>query len=125
MQITIVGRHTTPVDEEIKEYINKKIAHLPNLSIGIEKCEIILDSEKKNRLVEIILSIRKGATLIAHERKEDIHAAIDIAISKLERQLNKYKSRRSRRRHHATPLKMIHEEEKEDEEIKSSGELDY
>jgi ribosomal subunit interface protein len=98
MRVSVVGRHY-PVAPETRGYVSKKLLHLQKLSEGILKCEIIFARERKKHIAEMVLSLHKGVTLVAKVKSDDLRAAIDAAVEKLERQLDKYKARRVGRRH--------------------------
>jgi ribosomal subunit interface protein len=77
----------------------------------MERCEIIFSRERKKHVAEMVLSLPKGATLVAKVRSDDLRAAIDMAVEKLEHQLDKYKARRVRKRLPAPQVRPKVEEE--------------
>jgi putative sigma-54 modulation protein len=110
MQVSVVWRHSS-ITAELQSYANKKLFHLQKLFRRIERCEIIFGREGKKHVAEMVLSLPKGATLVAKVRSDDLHAAIDMAVEKLERQLDKYKGRRVRKRYLAPQARPKVEEE--------------
>ena len=88
MEIIISARHLT-VTDSIKAYAEEKLqkvaANVPKLT----SARIVLDQEKAWQLAEITLH-GKHLNLVATARTEHMHASIDEAIGKLEKQLHKF-----------------------------------
>jgi putative sigma-54 modulation protein len=116
MRVIVVARHSS-IAPEIEGYTNKKLLHLQKLSRRIEKCEIIFGRERKKHVAEMVLSLRTRVTLVARVKSDDLHAAVDMAVEKLERQLDKHKARLVRKRRLAPQATLEAEEEKEEEQV--------
>jgi len=91
MRITFTVRHGKATDK-IKDYGKKKVKKLKKYYDGIIDCEIILDYVKTNQIADIKIGVY-GTVLSAMVESDDIYKSIDEAVSKLERQLEKYKER--------------------------------
>ena len=92
MNITFTARHGRAPDD-IREHAEKEVNRLKRYFDGIIDCNIILDYEKKYKIVEINIHVF-GMVLSAEERSEDTHKAINNVIEKLERKLKKYKEKK-------------------------------
>ena len=91
MRINFTARHYKP-SQRLKDYAQDEVKRLEKYYDGIIDCDIILDYQKDIQIAEIIVGVH-GAKLTAQEKTEDIYKSIDIAVSKLERQLKKYKKK--------------------------------
>lgn len=97
MRIQVTGRHLT-VSEDIRAYIEEKTERLAHHFARINHVEVILDGGKKHRYnVEVILTAPKGTILVSHDTEESLTAAVDIALEKIDRQLEKFKERLQRK----------------------------
>lgn len=100
--IDIYGR-SMEVTDRIKEYVNKKVNKLDRYLPGIEEARVDLAYVKSARSAAdrqvAQLTVRgKGFILRSEERADDIFAAIDTALDKLQRQIERYKGKRTRGR---------------------------
>ena len=91
MRVNITARRFKLTDD-LKDYVEKEIFRLKKYYEPIIDVDVILSWEKNDRLAEINISVY-GTVLTAHERSEDMHKSIGIAVDKLERQVKKYKDR--------------------------------
>ena len=91
MRVNITARHYK-APEKLREYAETSVQKLTKYLDGIIECEIILDYEKTIQVVEIVMKVHRQK-LFAQEKSEDIYKCIDAAVSKIERQLKKYKEK--------------------------------
>ena len=91
MRINFTARHYKP-SERLKEYAVNEVKRLEKYYDGIIDCDIILDYQKDIQIAEIIIGVY-GSKLTVTEKTDDIYKSIDVAVSKLERQLKKYKEK--------------------------------
>jgi putative sigma-54 modulation protein len=80
---------------ELKTYALGAVQKLDKFYDGIVRADIILSFERTTKSVkkaEINLHVH-GSVLSAQEGSEEFHKSIDLAIEKLERQLDKYKTK--------------------------------
>ncbi len=101
-EIEIYGRNME-VTDRIREYVTKKIARLDRFLPGIEEARLDLAYSKSarsatDRQVAQITVRGKGFILRAEERGDDIFAAFDTAIEKLQRRIERYKGKHFRGR---------------------------
>jgi putative sigma-54 modulation protein len=113
------------LNDRINDYVDKKFAKLDRFLTGIEDTRLDLSFEKtarnvSDRYVAQITIRGKGFILRSEERSEDIFTAIDAAIDKIQRQIERFKGKRFRGRGQVTPRMEIPETIEFDEEEESS-----
>ena len=91
------------VTDRINEYIEKKTNKLDKFLPAIEETRVELEHEKSarsaaDRHVAQITVRGKGLLLRSEERADDIFAAFDTALDKMQRQIDRYKGKRYRGR---------------------------
>lgn len=91
------------VTDRINDYIEKKASKLDRFLPAIEETRVELSFEKSarsasDRHVAQITVRGKNLLLRSEERADDIFAAFDAAIEKIERQIDRYKGKRYRGR---------------------------
>jgi putative sigma-54 modulation protein len=102
VQIEVYGRNME-VTDRIQTYVDKKVSKLDRYLNEIEDARVDLAYIKSarsadDRQVAQITVRGKGFILRAEERADDIFAALDIALEKLQRQMQRYKGKRARNR---------------------------
>ncbi len=116
------------VTERIEEYLNKKITKLYRYLNDIEETRVDLTYTKSarnaaDRQVAQITIRGRGYILRTEERAEDIFAAIDEAVEKMQRQISRLKGKRERGRGDGTPLSDLAAELPELEEAEEQSEI--
>lgn len=91
MQITITG-HQLDVTEALRDYINTKFAKLERHFDKITSTRVTLSVEKVKQKIDATLLIA-GGEIIANSEHDDMYAAIDLLVDKLDRQLIKHKEK--------------------------------
>ncbi|MCL6268895.1 ribosome-associated translation inhibitor RaiA [Sansalvadorimonas sp. 2012CJ34-2] len=91
MQVNISG-HQFEVTEALHEYVNRKLNKLASHFDGITNVQVTLSVEKQRQMAEATLHVR-NADIAASSEHEDMYAAIDLLVDKLDRQLLKYKEK--------------------------------
>ena len=91
------------VTDRIQDYVTKKVSKLGRYLPGIEEARVDLAYVKSarsqtDRQVAQITVRGKGFLLRSEERADDIFAAFDTAIDKMQRQMQRYKGKRQRGR---------------------------
>jgi putative sigma-54 modulation protein len=95
MNVQFTARHFKAHDG-LKNYAFSQVSTLTKFYDGIINGNIILHFEKLKdsvKIAEINLAVY-GTHLVAIEKSDDFYKSIDNAVSKLERQLMKYKDKR-------------------------------
>jgi len=96
MQISVTFRNISS-SESIKNYAEKKIKRLERfLKTNNLEANLVLAVEKFRHISELSLWIN-GEKLYGKEEAEDIYAAIDTVVDKIERQISKLKDKRPRK----------------------------
>lgn len=96
MQISITGHHLE-VTDSLKSYVETKFQKLERHFDHVTDVHVILGVEKLNQKAEATVHI-SGAKLFAEDHQEDMYAAIDSLVDKLDRQVKKHKEKISNHR---------------------------
>jgi putative sigma-54 modulation protein len=91
MQINITG-HRLDVTTSLRTFTEEKFDKLERHFDHITKINVIFDVEKLRQIAEATVYIA-GGELHASAESEDMYAAIDTLIDKLDRQLIKHKEK--------------------------------
>jgi len=92
MQLNLTGRHVE-ITDSLRDYVNTKFAKLD--FDHINNVHVILDVEKLSQKAEATLHVN-GGELFASTEHQDMYAAIDSLIDKLDRQVIKHKEKLAR-----------------------------
>ncbi len=95
MQINISGHHLE-VTPALREYIEEKFSRLERHFDRIINVQVILQVEKLKQKIEASLHVA-GHEVVANAEHDDMYAAIDLLVDKLDRQLIKYKEKQVER----------------------------
>ena len=91
MQINLHGHHIELTDP-IKSYVNDKFSKLTRHFDHITSTQVVLSVEKKRQKAEATIRF-SGGEIFADCIDEDLYAAIDLLIDKLDRQILKHKEK--------------------------------
>ncbi len=94
MEILVRGKGVE-VSDETREYATRKVGRLAEHFESLESAQFLESVEGKDHRVEVQLD-GDGILLRGEDRGDDLVAAIDRVVDKLERQLRKYKDRSRR-----------------------------
>ena len=97
MQLNISGHHVE-LTEALKEYVNEKFQRLERHFDQISNTNVTLQVEKLRQIAEATVNI-SGGELHAKAETEDMYAAIDALVDKLDRQILKHKEKQVSRMH--------------------------
>lgn len=102
LKVDIFARNME-VNDRISEYVNKKVAKLDRFLNNIDETRVDLSNVKSarsasDRQVAQITIRGRGYILRTEERADDIFAAIDAALDKMQRQIGRFKGKRQRSR---------------------------
>ncbi len=123
LKVDIFARNME-MNDRISEYVNKKVAKLDRFLNNIDETRVDLSYAKSarsasDRQVAQITIRGRGYILRTEERADDIFAAIDAALDKMQRQIERFKGKRLRSRigdTSAAELATVQEETEEMEE---------
>lgn len=91
MQITTTFRHMESSDA-LKSYASEKLDKVQKYIDEPIVAQVFLTVEKIRHIAEVTITAR-GITIKASEETNDMYAAIDAVIDKIDRQLRRYKER--------------------------------
>lgn len=91
MQINLSGHHIE-VTPSMREYVNEKFEKLERHFDHINNVYVVLKVEKLRQIAESTLHVN-GSELFASVEHENMYAAIDNLIDKLDRQVLKHKEK--------------------------------
>jgi putative sigma-54 modulation protein len=102
LEVEIFARNMDLTDR-INEYVEKKVTKLDRYLSNIEETRVDLSYNKSarsasDRHVSEITIRGKGFILRSEERADDIFAALDKSLDKIQRQIERYKGKRNRGR---------------------------
>ncbi len=92
------------VSPRLREYVEKKVSRLDHYLPTINEARVDLAEVKSarsaaDREVAQLTVVTRGMVLRAEERKDDIFAAVDAVLDKMQRQIERYKGKHWRSRH--------------------------
>ena|SRR5690606_38728691 len=90
--ILITSRHGR-VSEGMEEYVQRKAGKLPRYNDQISRIEVVVVGPQEAPEVEMLVYLDNHEHLVARERSDTFHAAIDGLVEKIERQLVRVKEK--------------------------------
>ena len=91
MQISITGHHVD-ITPALRSYVDNKFNRLERHFDKMTNIHVILSIEKERQKAEATIHVSHG-NVFADEEHEDMYAAIDGLVDKLDRQLKKHKEK--------------------------------
>ncbi|MBN2645173.1 MAG: ribosome-associated translation inhibitor RaiA [Desulfuromonadaceae bacterium] len=92
MQIAVTFRHMDSSDP-LRTYAEEKLARVNKYIEEPIDAQVVLTVEKKIRHNAEVALVAKGITIKASAEAEDMYAALDDVVDKIERQLKRYKEK--------------------------------
>jgi putative sigma-54 modulation protein len=96
MNISTTARHYD-LAPALKDYAEGKVQNLKRYFDHIVNANLIFSLEKYRHKVEITLHVN-GRDFVSIEESDDMYAAVDGSVEKLERQLRRHKGKIKRRK---------------------------
>jgi len=93
MQINLTGHHID-ITSGLRSFVHEKLERLQRHSDQITNIHVILSVEKDRHKAEAEIHVSRG-NLFAEAEHDDMYAAIDMLMDKLDRQLKKHKGKLS------------------------------
>ncbi len=93
MHINLTGHHVD-ITPALRSYVTSKFVRLKRHFENMTNVHVILSVEKERQKAEATISVNRG-NLFADSEHEDMYAAIDVLIDKLDRQVKKHKEKLS------------------------------
>ncbi len=94
MKIIVRGKNLN-ITPALKEYAEKRINKLSKYFNGAD-AQVNLSVAKESHIVEVTVLVN-GLILRGEESTDDMYASIDLVVDKLEKQIDKHKTKLSRR----------------------------
>ncbi|MBY5993103.1 ribosome hibernation promoting factor [Ferrimonas balearica] len=94
MQINLTGHHIE-ITDSLRDYVHSKFGKLERHFDHINNVHVVLNVQKLQQIAEAKLHVNGGEVFATHEH-ENMYAAIDGLIDKLDRQVIKHKEKLSR-----------------------------
>ncbi|OFC72122.1 ribosome hibernation promoting factor [Alteromonas confluentis] len=91
MQINLTGHHVE-ITDSLRTYVDTKFSKLERHFDHISNVHVILNVEKLNQKAEATVFL-SGAEVFASSENQDMYAAIDSMVDKLDRQVLKHKEK--------------------------------
>ena len=99
MNLSISGHHVS-VTPALREYATGKLERITRHFDHVIDVQMLFSGNKLDQKAEINVHVR-GRDLFAEATNEDLYAAIDSLVDKLDRQVIKYKKKRAHHGHEA------------------------
>ncbi len=93
MQLTVSGHHVD-LTEAMQNYVENKMERLERHFDQVTTVNVILTVEKMRQKAEATIHIT-GTDVFANAEDENMYAAIDMLVDKLDRQIKKHKEKRA------------------------------
>ena len=91
MQLEVTGHHVE-VTDSLRDYVTTKLDKVGRHFDIVHDAHCILTVEKLRHKAEATVNV-SGSKLHAESTEEDMYAAIDAMVDKLERRVRKYKEK--------------------------------
>lgn len=91
MRLDIRGKNLE-VTEALKDYTTKRLSKLEKYIDDMKEAQVALSVEGEGHKVEVTIPLN-GVILRGEEASEDMYSSIDLVVEKLEKQIEKYKTR--------------------------------
>ena len=91
MQIQLTGHHVE-ITPALRQFVTEKMERLERHFDHVGNVHMVLSVEKLRQKAEATIHLSRG-TVFADAEAEDMYAAIDILIDKLDRQVKKQKEK--------------------------------
>lgn len=92
IKVAVTFRHTEPT-EALKQYAEEKVRRITKYFAHPLDAHVILAVDAKECQVAEVELHTHGAMIVGKEQHQDLYAAIDLAIDKIERQIKKQKTK--------------------------------
>lgn len=101
MQMSLTGHHVD-ITDALKSYVENKFERLSRHFDQVINVHVILSVAKLRQKAEATIHVN-GASVFADAVEEDMYAAIDELIDKLDRQIKKHKEKKVNHRGSGQP----------------------
>jgi putative sigma-54 modulation protein len=109
MQTSVTFRHMEPSDA-LKQYVVDKLQRIRKFFPDPIRAQIVLSLERYLHKADIIITLHNGLAIKGKELTEDMYAAVDLVMDKIERQVRRYKDKINSHRPVSGPELLVHYE---------------
>ncbi len=95
MQLSVTGHHIELTDA-LRNYVKEKIKRIERHFDHVTNVHVILSPERHQQKAEATVHV-SGADVFAYAVEDDMYAAIDLLVDKLDRQILKHKEKIQKR----------------------------
>jgi putative sigma-54 modulation protein len=96
MQVAVTFRHME-TDEGVKAYVKEKVQKLQKYIENPREIHVVLAVEKFRHIAEITM-VGNGGTFNSQGRDNDLYAAVDQMVERMERQIREWREKVRRKR---------------------------
>ncbi|WP_258360800.1 ribosome hibernation-promoting factor, HPF/YfiA family [Moorella sulfitireducens] len=104
MEIIIRGKNF-PVTDSLKQYIEKRLGKIERYLEGVDEVQVNLSVNRDAHVVEVTIPLN-GYLLRGEEVTGDMYGSVDLVVEKLEKQIEKYKTKLARKLKNGTLKEM-------------------
>ena len=91
MQLNLSGHHVN-ISPALRNYVTTKLRRLERHYDHVTNAHVVLSVEKLTKKAEATIHV-SGGQLFADSKKDDMYAAIDGLVDKLDRQIKRHKEK--------------------------------
>ncbi|MEW6662186.1 MAG: ribosome hibernation-promoting factor, HPF/YfiA family [Bacillota bacterium] len=95
MNLIVRGKNI-PITDSLRDYVEKRIFKMERFLGEIEEAQATLSVEKDRHRVEVTIPLN-GFLLRGEEETGDMYSSVDLVMDKLEKQVEKYKTKLSKK----------------------------
>ena len=114
MRIVVKGKNIA-LTPALHRYVEKKIGKISRYFDNVIEATATLSVEKERHIVEVTVPLNGGMILRAEEETFDMYASIDLVVEKLERQIEKYKTKLAKKMKDSSLLDLVQPQGADDE----------
>jgi len=92
MEITVTFRHLEP-NESLKQHVHEKVSRIERYLSKVSEVSVVLTHEKRSNIAEVIVNVNRTQITAKAANEDNMYAAIDQVMDKIERQTKKYKDK--------------------------------
>ena len=92
VKVSVTFRHTRPT-AALKLYAEEKLHKIGKYFIRPLEAHVVLSVDGRERQLAEVTVHSRGMTLHGREETDDLYAAIDLLMDKVEQQIRKYKTK--------------------------------
>jgi putative sigma-54 modulation protein len=92
MQTSVTFRHMD-ASEPLKQYVFDKLQRIRKFFPDPIRAQIVLSLERYRHKADIVITLHNGLAIKGKELTDDMYAAVDQVMDKIERQVRRYKDR--------------------------------